>query len=342
MASLRSPEAERADPLLHRQEWRLDGTCAWSAFVSEARSRWVPGPAAFDRVLWHGGLQFDRQPLDPDRPPTELAAGTRVVGWGFEREPEVPGVGADAVLLDASGLVAVNKPAWLPMQRTRASVRHSLEGALRQLLDCPTLGAVHRLDRQTSGVAVFARTSAAASHLQRSLELRRVHKRYLAWVSPPPAWRGCRIAGWMQRAPNTRRPCFALGAWPGDEGRWSETRVGLREEVDGRALLEARPISGRTHQIRVHLSSLGHPVVGDDLYGPAYEASAPHAAGRVQLHARSIALTLPKDSKRTEIEAPPPADFIPPTNATSGSRPAGWRLLPEGCRRLGRVRAGAV
>ncbi|MBW2240596.1 MAG: RNA pseudouridine synthase [Deltaproteobacteria bacterium] len=311
MTCLRSPEAERADPLLHRQEWTLEGARTWSAFVNEARRLWAPGPAAFDRVLWHGGLQFDRQPLDPDQPPLELAAGTRVIGWGFEREPEVPAVGPELVLFDASGLVAVNKPAWLPMQRTRASVRHSLEGELRRLLGCPSLAAVHRLDRQTSGVALFARTTAAASHLQRSLERRRVHKRYLAWVSPPPAWRGCRIGGWMRRAHHTRRPCFALDARPGDEGRWSETRASVSELQDDRALLEVNPISGRTHQIRVHLAALGHPVVGDDLYGPAYEASAPHADGRVQLHASNIVLNLPNDPKRTEIEAPPPPDFIP-------------------------------
>ncbi|MCP3985982.1 MAG: RNA pseudouridine synthase [bacterium] len=309
MSVPRSAEAERADPLLHRQEWTLDGALTWAAFVAEGRQRWEPGARAFDRVLWHGGLQFDRQPLDPEQPPVELPAGTRIIGWGFEREPVVPGIEAAAVLLDSAGLVAVNKPAWLPMQRTRASTRHSLEHELRMLLGCASLAAVHRLDRQTSGIALFARNAEVASHVQRALQFRRVHKCYLAWVSPPPAWHGCRVGGWMRREHHSRRPCFALDAWPGEEGRWSETRLALRDETAGRGLVEAHPISGRTHQIRVHLAALGHPVVGDDLYGPTYEEGSPHSAGRVQLHARAVAIHMPGDPTRTRIEAPLPDDF---------------------------------
>jgi len=357
----RSSEAERADPPLHRQEWRLSAEQSWSAFVAEARLRWTPGPEAFDRVLWHGGLQLAGRPLDPERPPAAVPGGSGVIGWGFVREPRVPQVASGAVLLDRAGLVAVDKPAWLPMQRTRASARHSLEQQLRALLDCPGLVAVHRLDRQTSGVALFARTRELARHMQRELAAHRVRKGYLAWVSPPPAWRGCRAAGWIRRASHGRRVYFALDSTPGIDGRWSETRLRVGETAAARALLEARPISGRTHQVRVHLAALGHPVVGDDLYGRAFATGAPHAAGRCLLHAREVALRLPGEAGATEIHAPLPGDFVLSPGATpseraparspgsdrersggaraSGSRPGGWRPPPAAGPRPGPARA---
>ncbi len=301
-----SDRSHPADPPLHRQAWVLASKHSWRDFVAEGRARWIPGPEAFERVLWHGGLRLGGRPLEPDHPPDSLPAGCQVVGWGFAWEPELPGIGPGSVLLDRAGLVAVDKPAWLPTQRTRASARGSLELLLRELLGSAELIAVHRLDRQTSGVVLFARTRDAARHAQRALAARRVRKRYLAWVAPVPAWTGCRVGGWMSRAPDSHRLRFALAGAPGSGGRWSETRVRVCERRDEDARVEARPITGRTHQIRVHLAALGHPILGDELYG-----AEGGRFDRALLHAREVSLRMPGDARPTAIEAPLPADFRP-------------------------------
>jgi 23S rRNA-/tRNA-specific pseudouridylate synthase len=77
----------------------------------------------------------------------------------------------------------------------------------------------------------------------------------------------------------------------------------------GRALVAARPTTGRTHQLRVQLAAAGHPVVGDDHYGPPFAPGAPSAAGRVQLHAARLVLPALRDSPPRAFEAPPPPDF---------------------------------
>ena len=235
------------------------------------------------------------------------------------------------MLHDGDGVVAVDKPPWLPMQRTRASARFSLEAALRAQLGDESLVAAHRLDRQTSGVAVFAR-GATGAWASRAFALRRAWKRYLAVVAPPLDRDELSVEGWIARAPDPARFRFALHAQEVEGGRHSATRFRVIARDDERALVEARPETGRTHQIRVHLAAAGAPLVGDDLYGPPYTPAAAASAERVLLHAARLELER-LDGSVLCLESAAPDDLgaalsargAPPRQSgASAARSPGW------------------
>ncbi len=302
-AKLNLSEAERFDPPLFRQVWETTKRRSWAAFVEDAKKRWQPGPEAFDQLLWHGGLQIDGQPLDPDAPPEDVKSGARVVGWGFEREPEVAEFDLpERILHDDQGLLALDKPAWWTMQRTRASVRPSLEDRLRRELDAPELMAVHRLDRQTTGVALFARDRESARRIQKGFGDSHVRKRYLARVSGDPEWWACLATGWWVRVADPSRFRFGLTqASEGPVGRRVEARFRVLERYGDEALIEAKPVTGRTHQLRIQLAALGHPILGDTLYG------AEPDPGRIRLHAAELRFRW--HGERLRLSAELPADF---------------------------------
>jgi len=319
------PPAERFDPPCLRATWHAEATQPRDAFLRDARARlgdagW--SGAQVERLLRHGGLHLDGRPCGEGTLPGTIGAGTRVVAYGFVREPEPVPIAASLVLLDAEGVVAVNKPAWIAVQATRASQLLSLERALRALLACPSLVAVHRLDRETSGVLLFARHAEAASRLGRALARGEAEKRYAAVVSPPPERLAWSVGGFVGRALHPTRFRFAHFDEPGPMRRPSETHFRLRRVAEGpggarRALVEARPVTGRTHQIRVHLAAGGTPIDGDPLYGPsgaeaaAGDTRARHGAERTQLHAESICIRLAPEAGAAprEIHAPWPEDF---------------------------------
>jgi 23S rRNA pseudouridine1911/1915/1917 synthase len=294
------PDAFRFDPPLAVRRFVIERALALAELLAETDAR-LAGTASAERALWHGGLHVNGRPLDADAPPREVAAGAWVAVYAFEREPEPVAFDPARLLYDGDGLVAVDKPPWLPMQRTRATARLSLEAALRALLRDDSLVAVHRLDRQTSGVALFARGRAGA-WASKELAARRVAKRYLAVVAPPPARDVFEVAGFLARAPDPARFRFALHAEARPGARGSLTRFRVSERRADRALVEAHPETGRTHQLRVHLAAAGSPIVGDDLYG---STALP---GRVLLHAAALTLE-PPDGPTLCLEAPTPADL---------------------------------
>ncbi len=199
-------------------------------------------------------------------------------------------------------LVAVDKPAGVPSQPTLTTDRGTLPELVSALVGA-AVTLVHRLDRDTSGVTVFARTAAAASALAAAFRDGAPEKTYLALCAPAPEPRAGRIDA-------------ALGK---DPARAGLRRVDLRGEAaatryatlrDGplAALVEARPETGRTHQIRVHLAHLGAPLLGDARYGgPRRVGEVP--VPRVLLHARRLALVHPATGARLVLEAPVPDDF---------------------------------
>jgi RluA family pseudouridine synthase len=305
------PDAERFDPAVTRVGWRTAERQPFSQLVDELRSRLGHDEARVQRVLHHRGLQLDGRPVGLENAPAEIEAGTRVVAWALACEPEEILVSRNDVVFDELGVVAVVKPPWLPVQGTRASAFFSLEHALRGLLACPALRAVHRLDRETSGLTLFARDAATASFLGRALAARRIERSYLAVVAPPPPEESFEVEGTIVRVADPSRFRFALTTAPAVTGRRSHTRFARLAVRHGRALLRAEPTTGRTHQIRVHLSALGCPIVGDRLYGDASEPGA----GRLLLHAARLELPLPPPASRSLVlEEPAPADF----------GPAGW------------------
>lgn len=161
----------------------------------------------------------------------------------------------------------------------------------------PDARVVHRLDQATSGLMLFARGAVAQRVLGMAFEARRVHKRYVAVVEGLPAADAGEIdaplaADWPRRP---RQRVDAVGGKP-SLTRW---RV-LRRDADS-AWLELEPLSGRTHQLRVHLAHLGHPIRGDRLYAPP-----PWRAERLLLHASELAFEHPLTGQRLLLRSAPP------------------------------------
>jgi len=304
-----SPSARRFDPPVRATRFVVLGERAWPAFLDEVAVRARLDAEALARVVRHGGLWLDQRPVDTAAPPRAVRDGAHVAVYAFAYEPEPVPLPEAGVLLDRDGVVAVDKPAWLPVQRTRASALQSLERILAERLRCPELRAAHRLDRQTSGVLLLARDAKRAAHLGKALADRRVAKRYLAVVSPPPAQGDWQVRGPLGPAKTPPRYRFELRAAAAHDTKPSATRFRVVRRAGPRALVECLPETGRTHQLRVHLAASGAPICGDDLYGAPFEPGAATSAERVLLHAASLRLRLAPSQPEVEIAAPVPGDF---------------------------------
>ena len=170
-------------------------------------------------------------------------------------------------------------------------------------------GIVHRLDKDTSGCLVVAKSEAALAALQAAFQGRTVEKTYLALVHghPPPEGR---IETAYGRHPRHRKRFTGRVA----AGKPAVTVFRTRQRLHGAALLEVGLLTGRTHQIRVHLAEAGHPLLGDALYGglrrgDARVRAAQQALGRQALHAWKLAFPHPRTGRRCSVEAPVPADL---------------------------------
>ena len=163
------------------------------------------------------------------------------------------------------------------------------------------LGLVHRLDRPVSGVLLFARTSKAASRLANEFRLRRTEKTYLAVVLGRVHDAAGELAGYIERTHLRSR----LASGPSEkakEARLTFTRVAVREQM---SLLKVLPVTGRHHQIRLQLSNLGYPVVGDLKYG----AKSPLEDKTIALHASRLVVKHPIKDEYVTLESPPPLGF---------------------------------
>jgi 23S rRNA pseudouridine1911/1915/1917 synthase len=161
-------------------------------------------------------------------------------------------------------------------------------------------GIVHRLDRGTSGLILAARTDAAHRSLSAQLATRTLSRTYLAVVRGRPAPAAGVVEGAIGRHPRDRRLMAVTAA-----GRFARTRYRVLETRGGYSLVVVDLDTGRTHQIRVHLAALGHPVAGDEAYGGLRPGEPP----RPLLHATRLRLRHPASGEPLEFEAPPPADF---------------------------------
>lgn len=204
------------------------------------------------------------------------------------------------VYLD-DALLVINKPAGLPVlpDGWQDGAPHLLD-LLQQ--EYGRLWVVHRLDKTTSGVMVFARTSEAHRALNLQFDRQEVEKVYHAIVVGCPVWEEqvCQMS-LRVNVGHRHRTVVDEGC-----GKPSETRFRVLKRGHAAALVEARPKTGRTHQIRVHLSALGFPLLSDLLYG------APPQPGldRPALHAVSLTVTHPLSKQRPVFSAPYPPDFV--------------------------------
>jgi len=212
------------------------------------------------------------------------------------------------IIYQDGDIIVLDKPAGLTVHPAPGHPSGTLVNAL--LAACPDLqgiagtlrpGIVHRLDKDTSGLMVVAKNYRAQRALQGQLKEREVRKIYLALVKGVPAPREGTIGAPIGRHPKNRKKMAVVA-----DGRESTTRYRVREEIAGGkySLLEVEPVTGRTHQIRVHLAAIGHPVVGDATYGRSSES-----IGRQFLHAHKLAFAMPLGGRTVEFVSPLSADL---------------------------------
>lgn len=256
-----------------------------------------PAPRASWKVVASDDLQVRLAPVTPRRRPQPEA---RVLD----------------VLYEDDDLLAVNKPAGLVVHPSYKHATGTLMNAL--LWHTPTPGLVHRLDKQTSGVVIVAKRREVHAALQRAMERRAIDKDYLAITCGRPSPARGTIDMALDRDPWDRRKVTVRdrGGVPSVTKYAVVGRSG--SAIDGRlTLVRCRLITGRMHQIRVHLAAKGWPIVGDPAYGPAAPIRIAEAAlaervrtfPRQALHAWRIELDHPCTAARLTIEAPVPDDM---------------------------------
>jgi len=219
-----------------------------------------------------------------------------------------------AILFEDEHLLAVNKAAGMVVHPGAGTGEDTLvhallahcSGQLSGIGGVERPGIVHRLDRGTSGVILVAKSDAAHRALTAAFARRDVVKEYLSLVAGVPKQGNGRIEKAIARHPTQRHRMKAVVTG----GRAARTDWTVLETwAPHGALVRCRIFTGRTHQIRVHLSSIGHPLLGDVVYG-FRECSVPVAVPRVMLHAEHLSIAHPVTGAALDLRAPLPADFL--------------------------------
>jgi RluA family pseudouridine synthase len=285
--------------------------------LADVLARWLPNvlgrPVAMARVralVSAGAARVDGAVLKAAGRP--LRAGQRVEALvrpellrrRTERSDRPFRLEAGAILFRDEVLLAVDKPPGLPTHATADPSRPSLVAHVARHLRATGAGsyvAVHqRLDRDTSGVVLFATDRRANEGLADAFAGRAVEKTYVALTARPPGPPPRRLRVSVPLAGEGRR--VTVG---GAGAKAAETEVVVRETLASALLVEARPLTGRKHQLRAHLAHAGMPILGDPVYGDAGER-----APRLMLHARRLALPHPLTGEPLVIESPLPEDFV--------------------------------
>ena len=282
-----SAAGERLDGFLQRHGGDMDRSrTEWQRMIGKRAVLLNGSPAkAGQRVAANDHVTISLSPRTLELPP----------------EDQVP----FTVVFEDSSMIVVNKPAGVVVHPAPGNERGTLVNGL--LARYPELrseddfrpGIVHRLDKDTSGLMVVGRTLSAMANLQRQWQRHSVEKRYLLLVRGTISEDEGLIDRPIARDPRQRQRMAVR--W---EGRAAQTHFWVRERFAGWTYLEARLLTGRTHQLRVHFASIGHPVAGDAGYG---RGVALHGLERQFLHSYSLRLRSPADDvERTFIAALPP------------------------------------
>jgi 23S rRNA pseudouridine1911/1915/1917 synthase len=253
------------------------------------------------RQVRAGRVLVDSVPVT--QPSRRMRAGERILWHVAPEETLTPRDLGIPILYEDAAVLAVNKPVGLVVHPGSGTKETTLVEALLAGRDLPASddpvrpGIVHRLDKETSGVLVVAKTPEALASLRQQFAARTVTKLYLAQVDGALDEEEGRIDAPIGRDPAApRRMSIQAG------GRAAQTvfRVIAREQ--GHTFLLVRPLTGRTHQVRVHFRYIGHPVLGDEIYGGP-------SASRLALHAWRLTIAHPLSGEAMTFEAPPPPEF---------------------------------
>lgn len=262
-----------------------------------------------------GAVLLDGVPVRPREP----VHGGEQVSLNAVLEVETHAVAEDiplSILYEDEHVYVIDKPAGLVVHPGAGNPSGTLVNALLfrdpDIAKVPRAGVVHRLDKDTSGVMVVARTVQAQTALVEQLSAREVHRQYLAVVV------GALVAGGTVDAPIDRHPRDRLRMGVREDGKEAITHYRLRERFRAHTALECRLETGRTHQIRVHMAHLKHAIVGDPLYGGSLKL--PKGASdelvaqlrgfkRQALHAETLEFQHPVSGETISNTAPVPADL---------------------------------
>jgi 23S rRNA pseudouridine1911/1915/1917 synthase len=246
----------------------------------------------------------------------DMVSGGDVIQFSFPDTTPAELAPADIpldVLFEDRHMLAINKAAGMVVHPGAATgddtLVHALlahcAGSLSGIGGVERPGIVHRLDKDTTGVIVMAKTDKAHRALADQFATRSLKKEYVALVAGVPQL----LSGNIDRA-IARHPVHRHRMTVGEGGRPARTSWERGETFgDLAALVRCQIFTGRTHQIRVHLKSIGHPILGDALYGWKPDARLAKQPGRVMLHAARLVLTHPVSGKELDLQAPLPKDF---------------------------------
>lgn len=251
------------------------------------------------RLIEDGKVTINGEPVT--KPGHKLRTGDQVaVDYDITELDNIPDIDLPVIYEDESTVV-ISKPVGVLSHgkgifNQEATVASWVRKRLKSDMPGERAGIVHRLDRATSGVMICAKTNGAMSWLQKQFAQRKTHKTYYAVVKGSMPHDHAIIDMSIER--NPKKPqTFHVGS----NGKAALTEYWVKATNGAYTLLELKPQTGRTHQLRVHLSKIGHPIVGDPLYGG-------ELADRLYLHAEQLEITLP-DRQRRIFAAPLPSEF---------------------------------
>jgi len=277
--------------------------------LDQALARMLPEHSRSRLKAWIDAqrVTVDGQPWDAKR---RVSGGERIEVMTPAASDAVDDVAQEIALdiaFEDATILVLNKPAGLVVHPGSGNRDGTLLNALLHhhpaLAQLPRAGIVHRLDKDTSGLMVVAKTMAAHTDLVRQLAARTVNREYLA-VARGDVTRATIVDAPIGRHP-VQRTMMAVVA----KGKPARTHVAIVERFDSATLLRCTLETGRTHQIRVHLAAIGHPLVGDPTYGGRRSAAGVPAFARQALHAARLGLVHPATRNPMAWDAKPPADF---------------------------------